>query len=1332
MLDIDYDLIPLEQTASEQVVRDARVLARRGRVPTLSSANLGRLVVVNPNQGYALHHVPDDLRKPLRRVMMPIQEGSRVLTAARLVEEIADSSDETLHAVIVEAHSDFPNLPDLLRTLPLLAKRMPRCQFLLHVEMPRLYSLLESQLSQPGTFCDLYFDHDGAPLRITGTQVLGRMLMDLPRYPTFNRPFFSEVKVRVGNQSEWFDLESVRRLYRTYGVGNVDELDITGKLRDRLIVVDLPLDAIEAIRFAEQPGESFHAVRLTDEKRFGSDFAGMSAKAREVTPDQIEMIYRRLPGKNEEELPFARVRGLRINTFDGHVSLLWRPDEQYIPLYELKGLRVGWPSPSADGQIPDVRELALHDQIMRFNFVVATEERRPRFGDVRAMVRFGYLGTLYRDNLERQAKLLEFAGRLNVACLGPLAAQTFKLLKPRGLQKVIPRETTYYLGDTLEDVESYGASRERLRDSYNEVIEALRGLFPPEGAKGIAPDLITHRMPQVLSWLHGEPPPFDTVTNAEMETVFKELQAYVKFCESEFLRLEQSQSEAAMSFASLFEAQTIALRAKQMSNLLGGQYGQPFGKDESPDFVFFGTDAEFDENGEKYFLPGISWAAVFQDADLQQLYEENDFEFSVFLEEQLSVMSYLRSQEHPSEAAGFEERYFRSRADDVREELRVLRERIGLGETGSSEEYQRACAEFEAMHRQELETFQEEERHVSEQLIDQESDYFDALARVTRYFGENALSPEELLEGGDYIEVMDRQMVQRAREVMQNFRKVLMATAGEANRMLLQKLPLLKAFLENLRNARKAQFDLLRAEFLLGLKEDYAKAATRALKEMAELQRMNREQWAEVDTNLRKRRIAAKGELEEYKLNVNRQVSESQQEITNLRDSVRDIAQTIQAPLRLGSEDGAEVTLVGQMEERMAKSETAIGNIAASQKAARQSLDAFRLLYRRQRERMIELFVAANKLLLLEQLQEPTMAKVAQSQQITTPLLPVPPVPKADPVKMLQAQLIGFNQRLASVGDELQDFSAKERFLDNVRDKLREFQSFQEINVAFQQAVTRKRMSQQAVITISNRLEELTDEARRLPEIIATRMVPAYRIINEGVFIPNGEKRLRHFQRALSFVGELKRLSFEELRREFMERAIFRRFHAGQFRKGAYFGMNPEMPIFSKLSNIFPSLSAYHNRLRANLPKLGHKSAEIVLEKLPSTRAGGIIQYCQELSRKPPHKRFTYLILPGTLSLPQALDIIHNKDAIFGGLPQLILIYISKFDSRAIRDDEALRERYFRAIRHNVVINMNRRNFVDNPDAIARALLDETLGCAFDFPLEQLKVQAPGAKSAAE
>ncbi|MBI3991709.1 MAG: hypothetical protein HY342_00435 [Candidatus Lambdaproteobacteria bacterium] len=1332
MLEIDYDLIPLDATAQRQIARDAELLARRGKVPPLSQSNFGRVAVVNPNQGFDLHHVPDDLRKPLRRMFVPVFQGALPIHGKALIDAVHQGSDEELYALVLELHSEFPTLLEFLRYLPDLHSRHPRCQLILHADVLHFYNLLEAVIGEEGVSVELGFDYEPKPVRVHTLQALGNVLVDLPRYPTFNTPVFEALKLNVGGTSEWYTPPQLRRLYRQFGVGNVEELDLQGKLRDKLIVVDLPFAAIEAVRFAGGDSGTFRAARLGGEKFFAVQFAEKGVLGRDVPLADVEALFRMLPGKDEEEFNLAAYRGLRVNCFEEHVSLLTRPTQAFIPLYEVKRLRIVWRATSVeDGAAPTAAGPAPEGQVLELDRVVATEEGRPRFGEVRASIRRGYLGRLYRDNLEHQAKLLGFTRRINVACLGPLAAQTFKLLRLYGLEKIISSDTLYYLCDDIGGIQGYANLREGFRRMYQEVLQRLKAIMDGQAGNGLHAEIITHRLPVVHAWARDEAPPFEQVGADDLDAVYRELQVFIKFCEHEFLRLEQGESSSAARYEALSTAQATAIMTRQLQNLLGGRYGHFFTGDTQPDFVFFGTEREFQENARRYHLPGLSWSTVFSNPTLQGLYEQQDYDFAVFLEEQLGAMRYLRTQEDAAQADTFAERYFRGRMDEVSDELRLLEERVRRADDRTSAIYQGLRDSFVKEHAEELATFARESEQVGRNLEQQEQDYFEALGRVTASLGDAALAPETLLADGDYISVLDRHLVQHAEGVVARLRDVLQRSGALADRFLRAKLPLLKDFLLTYRDVRQAQFDLLRQEFLDGVRAEHERVRPRIVEALRALQKMKVESAGTLEANLLKRRRTALQALEEVKAQMSKVVSDSQMEIAALRDSVRNISRALVAPRAddgNGAAPGEPAALVETMQARMNRAAEDIAQVVNTIDTARQSMDSYRLLYRKQRERMVELYAADNQLALLERFKDAALARTARGTPIDAPLLPQPRVSAGGGAETRRARMDELAATLAGIGHKLGDFGKKESFLREARARLQEYEEFRALQQRFQHAVTRKQRGQRAVINIARRLDTLGQEARQLQALIDGQMIPSYKIVCERVYIPNARKRIDHFRQALTFAQELERLSFDELKARFMERAIFKRFYTTQFRAGAYFGMNPSMPLYAKLTNLFPALGAFHDRVRTHLTRLDYDPKAVTLTKLPTTRTGAIIEFCEEQQRAPLDKRLSYLVLPGTLSLPQALDIIQKKDVIFMGLPELVLVFISRFNPRAIHDDEALREQYFRAVKHNIIVNIDDGHLIDNPDAIANRLLDETLGCACDFPPQALARHAPATR----
>ena len=93
---------------------------------------------------------------------------------------------------------------------------------------------------------------------------------------------------------------------------------------------------------------------------------------------------------------------------------------------------------------------------------------------------------------------------------------------------------------------------------------------------------------------------------------------------------------------------------------------------------------------------------------------------------------------------------------------------------------------------------------------------------------------------------------------------------------------------------------------------------------------------------------------------------------------------------------------------------------------------------------------------------------------------------------------------------------------------------------------------------------------------------------------------------------------------------------------------------------------------------------------------------------------YDYIILPASLDVADAVEIMLRKERMAKGVPRLVMIYIGKFKSTRILEDPKFRESFFKAIKHNIILNIDGVKVVDNPYAISFRLLHETLGSTFD------------------
>ena len=119
MLYIDYSIIPL--TDEDRLVIDRVVEAKieAGATPVITKAHYGRVAIVNPDPVQTMHHIPDELRAPLRRTMHATSEGPTALNAERIYKSLVEG-EGPIYALVLELDSEFKHLQDFLGYLPKL------------------------------------------------------------------------------------------------------------------------------------------------------------------------------------------------------------------------------------------------------------------------------------------------------------------------------------------------------------------------------------------------------------------------------------------------------------------------------------------------------------------------------------------------------------------------------------------------------------------------------------------------------------------------------------------------------------------------------------------------------------------------------------------------------------------------------------------------------------------------------------------------------------------------------------------------------------------------------------------------------------------------------------------------------------------------------------------------------------------------------------------------------------------------------------------------------------------------------------------------------------
>lgn len=1307
MLEIDYDLIKLTPTDIEEIKIRGIDLARFGKVPPIPQSMFGRVVVVNPPDDKTLHHIPDDLRKPLRRAVVSSFAGSKPRSGEEIVNEVTLDTGEILYLILLELHSTFPNAPGVLQALAPRLSLFPKTKVMVHGDMQHIAEMFTYLVENQGAKINLWFRHGKEPLMIEDAQGLAGLNTHLPRYPTFSGPFFSHLGIKSKEKIESYRFSDLKRLYRAYGLGHTEELELSGNLREKMVILDIPLAQIESMVIGKKIPSDVSGIRLGTEKVKADKFLEAGIVGQDISLGAVTSFFRQLPGRAEEEILLNRLWGFRINLFENNVACLWKPTEENLPLYELKRMEVIWPQKDAGkrgGEIPE-------DVTLMVDQVVVTEPGKYLFGDVRAGIRNIFLAPVFQASLEKQTKLQVYASRLKVACLGPVAGQTLKLLKPHGLDRLIGQDSLYYFCDSTNQIPEYHQGMERLEKTYHALIFDLKSLFTEEKIPGIDPAYIAHRLLLMREWSRGENPPFAELEPQQLDTLSKELEVFHEFCELEFRRLPPETINGEALVHLLQKTKAISLVARQLANLIGGRYGKQLGEGDHPDFVFFGSVFEAEENAEKYFFPGFPLAQLLTSDENKAVLGKADYEFAVFLEEQLSVAQYLKNQEPPGEVADqFIQLYFKDKAKETEKKLSGLVQEWKGSTKKAPEAYKQMVPRMEKLFLSQAKQFKLDTTKETENLLALEEVYFQVLKEVNSFLGENDGIQLDPMEEGDYIKRLDTEMMKKSATLLGKLKDMVKENTRSTRNVLMGKKEELSQYLNRYGEMHRAFLEVLKTQETNEFQQMYERALPNLLNSLKQVSNMSEEDLLKTDLNLKKREASTTLELKEVEGKSSSVGAQNQAHISQIRDGIRQMHASLSQPFQFDPKKDAPPEILKSMEKRLGDNKKQVEGIVASAKKSYLSLESLRALQRRRRELRISLYQGGN----INQLVADRQAGRKTAKSFTEPVVAFSRKETIDPAPQLRLFQEHIN-KWENGGKSLMDFSNENEKVKKSKAHLDKFYKFQTIFSRFKKSVRDKMLGQRALAMIAERLNMLEKEGENLSQLAETRMVPAHALLCERVYIPNTRKRLEYFKRAGAFVSDLLVFSAEELQREFLDRAIYRRFSKALFVRGARFGMNPDSPLAQKLTNLQAGVTMFQRGLRQNLERVGTAPDQITLDNLGPGRPREIMDYVEGQVSAEPKERYNYLILPGTLSLSQALEIITFKDKAFRGFPQMVMVFISKFDTQVLKENAGLHEQYFKAVKHNVLLNIDDRILVDNPKPIGERLLAETLGSAYDL-----------------
>ena len=1311
MLEIDYSLIPLTEADQALVREEVSNKIKEGNVPKPDRSVDGRIVVLNPDLVQTYHQITDELRPRLRRIMMPAQQGSTHLPAERLFNAITES-DERLYLIIIELQSDFRYFSDFMDFIPRLRKENPEMAVFLSGSMTHLREKFHQILSSGGASLVVEFPEEKEPVEISDPEVFMERVTTQEKEVSLSIPFFTEIRILLqkGGKPISFNLVTLRKLHSVLGHGEAKEVEVGKGRKERMIVIDLPVPLIHDFRFRQDRGLEFLGAVINGNKIFSRHFSDEKLEFRWVPLKGVDAFLRRNRAGEEEEILMEQVRVLRINTLTGQVSFIMKEEDQRISLDQASslGFRKKLMGNAAKG-------LGLENKtevLINFDRFIQPGNYTSQETLVQESVKSHFYQKLIGEGIEQDRKLEIYAQRLKVGAVGPLAGQTLKLLRRFGLERLVDPEYFYYLCDTPEELLNFRNTAERYEEHFQNLVIVIGQLALGKPTENIRISDIAFNLPISTEWVDTDLAKFKNVTHQDLEAVFHEMNILLNFIAHEFRRNFDLKEEDIIFFEKINQCREAGLLAKWLSEFKRGAYGEPMPDDVQPDMLFFATKEDKKENDSRYFFPSMSCAELFRDPANQKLFEEFDFNFSVFLEEQLALAVH-HARENGALQPGPQdfEAYFTEKEQENDNELSSLNVMLEAIENTGSDTHQQMLQQEEENYRQRFQSFMEDREKAEaglknigqtlDRLLEELKPEFDraGAAEVDFYLGDpERLEAREhrMLEAAERSETQHMEILTRRFQEMRNVITAWVRTLEEAGSTLAEINKL-----DNLRHKTEEQNQLAKLQPAWEVKRSERMEVLRKMKPMERDHHAKR-----VENQIEN----YQGEIRTVKKSLSEFDGKHLKALGILKHYIAHAGARLDA---LGEDESVEdpkivVAQADTLRKTLGQISNNTLNLAARSEKLQENLEKVRRRYLKELNQIQQL-----------KMESVLLGAISKKTEAPASLFPLP---EGGPVgeEKIEGLRREWKQRRASLGQFGQSLkksaSDLEAALKAVKGQAATHIRYKEKREQLIRMTARKRRLRESTVALGERKVIMEEEMADLPGRVKRLFMPARKKLLVEVFIPEQEEKIENFKKVQGFLNDLIGLPFERLKERYLDHSIFRRFYSRQFYRGGVYAADPASPRHYAMRNVAPGLKVLNKGITHNFKLNGKPGVEkVTLSQLKYQNPQSILTAIEEMAKSSRPLQFDFMVLPPTFSLMEALNIINRKDVWFNGVPRLMLIFISKYDRKLLRDDQAVRDAYFKAVKHNIVINIDGHAVVDNQRSIGVRLIEETLGCAIDI-----------------
>lgn len=1296
MLQIDYSLIPLSDEDNSQIEKDVAKRLAAGEMPKLNRSHAGRLVVLNPDPVQTTHHVPDSLRNYLRRVMLHVTEGPIKRPAEKIFKDLVES-EEPLQILVIEQKNPFPHFGEVLNFLPALKKRFPNLGVFLSGDLPDCLSRFKEIMETEGLLAQLTYPDARGTIDIDDPAEFSQVITEEQKPVELKIPFFSQIRLALEDENRpvVYNLDTLKRLQTRYGYGEVKEFLLEGGQKERVVIVDIPIRAIRDFQFRQDRGLDFYGIVKEGYQILSKNFGKNDLELKWIPFKSVEGILKRGPSGVTEQVDVSQVKVMRVNCFNGNVSFISRNVSDQLSLDDMQS--VGFKKRGSKG-----------GSALVFDRVVLPSKSYSNDDPMQDKVKDFFLGRFFRGDAEKNRKLEIYTSGLKVGAVGPLAGQTLKLLRRFGLEGLIDPSSFHYLCDLPQQLLSYHDTPVRFEAHFKMLMQGLREIQTGSGHIRIGDYM--HQMPTTCAWIDSKRISFTKALPDDYDKIYTELMGLMQFIGHEFQRNFDIRAEDLPFFNKIKTIQQTALLARWLADFKRGAYGPPLPVSEFPDVVFFGTLEDKKENDEKYYFPALACQELFSSSENQKLFSKIDFGFSVFLEEQIALADdvYRKEGKISLPLKKFDHQ-FEHLGTEAHRELEGLKSDLINMDQVDSEAYKRLFEAEQIAYKERFEEVKQDKEKVAAQHREAEGSFWTVLSGLMHHIGpikdpEKAWLTDEVPDAG----MFDRTFLAAFSQVEVEKKKALEKAYEEVIREILKELDEFYEIVDLLSTAYKNHQVWQKARGALVLKAQISQTTAKAKERFDSMGGMTPEGRAghAKKVNAQKLDLDPQSERLEKRLAAQQRIGD--QAIKSIRETMNRLLGGFSELTSSANEEdpGKRREILENNLKRMVEISQTVRDMVDRITGNMAHFESF--FSRQQKMKGVRYSLDVD------------LAMLKALEAGTDMALPPEPAVEAgetgEELETLNAVHQENREKIEKFKAGLGRLAARvEPQVHHLDGLYKEYYLFYEGMENLGRESAKKTRMRESFHNLEERHKIMEVEMADLPARVREKALPARKGLLEKVFIPEGERKVVYFHRARSFIQDFARLSFDEVKALYLDRAVFRRFSSDQFRRGVFVAMDTQNPKAKRLRNLLPSLNLLSRTLYFNYNKQHpEKAPEVTWKLLANQDMFALKDFVENLASQESHAPYDFVVLPPTLSLAEAVEIMVKKDQFNLGVPRLVLIYLSKYASTEISENENLRKNYFKALKHNIIVNVDEFILVDNPQTIALRMLHETLGSTFD------------------